>query len=83
MKALNSLPWILLTTAIVYGAEPARTVDPAKPLVLANDFVLLEFEPETRGLVSLTDQQSHTNHIQPVEGRPPEAASAITSSSTA
>ncbi|MGD0498046.1 MAG: DUF6259 domain-containing protein [Bryobacteraceae bacterium] len=79
MLAVQGAIWLLFPAASVYGAPPAQIVDPSKPLVLANSFVQFEFEPQTRGLVALIDQQSHFNHIQPAEGRPPEAPSAIDS----
>ncbi len=58
----------LLVTGSLY-AQAGQQVDPAKGLILANEYVRLEFEPEGMGLAAMVDLQSGRNHVTKVEGR--------------
>ena len=58
----------VLVLFVVPYALLAQPVDPAKGLVLTNDLVRFEFEPNGMGLSAMVDRQSGRNHIQPVSG---------------
>jgi hypothetical protein len=53
----------------VLATVQAEEIDPALALSLANNHVLLEFEPKGRGLARMEDLATGVNHISPVEGR--------------
>jgi len=44
-------------------------VNPSKGLVLSNDHVRFEFEPEGMGLSAMVDMETNYNHIQNVDGK--------------
>ncbi len=59
---------LLLLIQALHG-QAAQPVDPSKGLVLANDHVRFEFQPQGMGLSAMVDLHSGTNHIQPVPGK--------------
>lgn len=46
-----------------------KIIDPAKGLVLSNDYVQFEFEAEGMGLSKMIDLKTGYNHIQDVDGK--------------
>lgn len=59
---------LILSLAVASYGAPVK-VDPSKGLVLANDRVRFEFEPNGLGLMSMTDLTSNINHIKAVGGK--------------
>ena len=65
----KSFSAFVLMALLVLPVYAKMTVDPAKGLVLANDYVHFEFEPEGLGLSAMIDLKTGYNHIQSVEGK--------------
>jgi len=59
---------IALATCIT-GTPSAQSQTKASEVVLANDIVRFEFEPEYMGLIGLTDLATGANHIQSFDGK--------------
>ncbi|MEK7404041.1 MAG: DUF6259 domain-containing protein [Acidobacteriota bacterium] len=58
-----------LCGSLLFARPAAQPVDPSKGLVLANDHVRFEFEPQGMGLSAMIDRRSGTDHIRPVSGK--------------
>ena len=61
----RSILSLLFAFVSVCAGQNSQAVDPAKGLVLANDYVRLEFEPGGMGLRAMVDLKSGRNHLQP------------------
>lgn len=56
---------LLFAFVSVCAGQNSQAVDPSKGLVLANDYVRLEFQPGGMGLRAMVDVKSGRNHIEP------------------
>jgi hypothetical protein len=60
---------ILCASGLVAQALQTVPVDPTKGLVLANDHVRFEFEPDGMGLRAVVDAKTGRNHVQRFQGK--------------
>lgn len=61
----------VFAASVAHVTAPSSAQSPAKAseIVLANDIVRFEFEPEHSGLAAMVDVTAGVNHIQPVDGK--------------
>lgn len=60
---------LAVSVAHVTTAFSGQSAAKASKIVLANDIVRFEFEPECMGLIAMVDVGAGVNHIQPVDGK--------------
>ena len=69
MRLFKIMFLLFIVLAIAAPSRASKTVDPADGLVMSNEHVRLEFEPEGMGLTAMVDLATGHNHIQSVEGK--------------
>ena len=69
---MNRKVYLLIYSLLIVFLFPALSqqhIDPSNGLVLENDLVRFEFEPNGMGLTAMIDRSSKHNHIQKVDGK--------------
>jgi len=66
---MKKLTAFLITALCVLPIQGQTIIDPENGIVLSNDYVRFEFEPEGLGLSAMIDLNTGYNHIRDVEGK--------------